>query len=60
MSFLFIQLSAYNGIHSVNLVAMTDHPVGHSDLSKVITVDTSPYRPFVAYCLNSVHKQRVK
>ncbi|XP_030855934.1 uncharacterized protein LOC577931 [Strongylocentrotus purpuratus] len=55
-----IKLSAYNGIHSVNLVAMTDHPVGHSDLSKVITVDTSPYRPFVAYCLNSVHKQRVK
>ncbi|XP_054751259.2 uncharacterized protein LOC129257055 [Lytechinus pictus] len=55
-----IKLSAYKGTHRLNLVAMTDHPVGHSDLSEVVTVDTSPYRPFVAYCLNSVHKQGVK
>ncbi|XP_071487386.1 uncharacterized protein [Diadema antillarum] len=51
-----IKLNAYNGTHRISLVAVTDHPVGNSDQSNVVSVDTCPYRPFVSYCLNNVHK----
>ena len=51
-----LQLNAYHGKHKLQLMAITDHPIGNSDYSEAITVDISPYRPFVSYCLHSVHK----
>ncbi|XP_071816673.1 uncharacterized protein [Apostichopus japonicus] len=50
-----IQLSAYNGKHRIILVAVTDHPVGDSDPSDMVLVDTTPFLPFTHRCLHNVH-----
>ncbi|KAJ8046670.1 Titin [Holothuria leucospilota] len=50
-----VKLSAYDGQHQIRLVALTNHPVGHSDPSDAIMVDTTPFLPFTHCCLHSLH-----
>ncbi|XP_022109025.1 uncharacterized protein LOC110989168 isoform X4 [Acanthaster planci] len=56
MDRICLQLSAYDGLHKISMVAATDHPVGNSEPSDVTVIDTSPFLPFTCYCLHSVHR----
>ncbi|XP_071807417.1 uncharacterized protein [Asterias amurensis] len=52
-----LQLSAYDGLHKICLIAVTDHPVGNSDPSEVTVINTSPFLPFSCYCLHTTHRK---
>lgn len=52
-----LQLPASSRDHVISIKTLTNHPIGHSDLSNTVTVCAKDFLPFVQFCYFDVHSE---
>nr|XP_006813361.1 PREDICTED: uncharacterized protein LOC102805368 [Saccoglossus kowalevskii] len=55
-----LKLNAYDLVHRISIVTVTNHPVGNSEPSDEIAVFTEPFLPFATFCFHNIHSKDVR